>query len=236
MTGNPVRAGFDATRGATSERAERRGAAVCSLTIPHPPSAIPLPPSQLLVLGGSGGARSLNENVPRALYKVRRQLAGWQIVHQSGEADLDATQTLYAKLDLPATVVPFLGDMPAVLARDRSGRLPGRRHDVGRIGGRRACRRVLLPYPHATDDHQAANARHFAAGGGCVTIDEREMAGRLDDQLADMLCFLLANDELRRRMSAAMRELARPNAADDVAELIWSIVSSRSLRAELAAA
>jgi UDP-N-acetylglucosamine--N-acetylmuramyl-(pentapeptide) pyrophosphoryl-undecaprenol N-acetylglucosamine transferase len=95
---------------------------------------------------------------------------------------------------------------------------------------------VLLPYPHATGDHQAANARYFAAGGGCVTIDQREVAGRLDDQLADMLCFLSANDDLRDRMSAAMRKLARPNAADDVAELIWSIVSSRSVQAEAVAA
>ncbi len=94
---------------------------------------------------------------------------------------------------------------------------------------------VLLPYPHAADDHQAANARHFAAGGGCITIDERDAPGRLDDQLADMLCFLVANEGLRRQMSAAMSELARPNAAADVAELIWSIVSSRSLRAELSA-
>ena len=94
---------------------------------------------------------------------------------------------------------------------------------------------VLLPYHHATDDHQAANARHFAAGGGCVTIDEREISDRLDDRLADMLCFLLANEALRRRMSAAMSESARPTAAHDVAELIWSIVSSRSVQAEAAA-
>ena len=53
---------------------------------------------------------------------------------------------------------------------------------------------ILLPYPQAADDHQLANARAFSAGGGCVTIDEREMPGRLDDRLADMLCFLLAND------------------------------------------
>ena len=86
---------------------------------------------------------------------------------------------------------------------------------------------VLVPYPHATDDHQAANARVFSAAGGCITIDHAKLAGPLDDQLADMLCFLLANDGLRRQMSAAMREMARPHAAEDVAELIWSIVSSR---------
>ena len=193
-----------------------------------------LPPSQLLVLGGSGGARSLNENVPRALYKVRRQLADWYIVHQSGQADLDATKSLYRKFDLPATVVPFIEDMPAML---RTTDLA-----VCRAGGTTLAElsaagvpSVLLPYPHATDDHQLANARAFSAGGGCVTIDEREISDRLDDRLADMLCFLLANEALRRRMSAAMYQSARPTAAQDVAELIWSIVSSRSLKAQAAA-
>jgi UDP-N-acetylglucosamine--N-acetylmuramyl-(pentapeptide) pyrophosphoryl-undecaprenol N-acetylglucosamine transferase len=235
MTGNPVRAGFVGGGGrGTGDERDDVGEDLAST----PALTLALsqwekgPERRLLVLGGSGGARSLNENVPRALYKIRGQLAGWQIVHQSGESELDATRTLYAKLDVAATVTPFLGDMPAVLAASDLA--------ICRAGGTTLAElaaagvpAVLLPYPHATDNHQAANARHFAAGGGCVTIDERDVAGRLDDQFADMLCFLLANDDLRGRMSAAMRELARPNAAEDVAELIWSIVSSRSVSAEL---
>lgn len=220
VIGNPVREGF-------VQKGREEMASDSS-----PPSLAPNP--LLLVLGGSGGARSLNENVPRSLYKIRSQLTGWQIVHQSGESELDATQTLYAKLDLPATVVPFISDMPATLAAADLA--------VCRAGGTSLAElavvgvpAILLPYPHATDDHQAANARVYSAGGGCVTIDEREVAGRLDDQMADMLCFLLANDSLRGRMSEAMRDLAHPNAADDAAELIWSIVSSQSLRNELAA-
>ena len=74
----------------------------------------------------------------------------------------------------------------------------------------------------------------FPPAAGALQSTSGEMPGRLDDQLADMLCFLLANDGLRGQMSAAMRELARPNAAEDVAELVWSIVSSRSHRPELA--
>ena len=177
----------------------------------------------------------MNENVPRALYKVRGQLTGWQIVHQSGESELDATRTLYAKLDLPAMVVPFLGDMPAELSATALA--------VCRAGGTTLAElaaagvpALLLPYPRATDDHQAANARHFARAAGALQSTSAGLAGRLDDHLADMLCFLLANDELRGRMASAMHELARPRAADDVAELIWSIVSSRSVRAEVAVA
>ena len=258
VTGNPIRPGFDrnteVTLSTISAQPERReemdmgreeGVLVesfrwcdrssTSLRVSESPSLRSLLPAyQLLVLGGSGGARSLNENVPRALYKVRRQLADWYIVHQSGQADLDATKSLYRKFDLPATVVPFIEDMPAML---RTTDLA-----VCRAGGTTLAElsatgvpSVLLPYPHATDDHQLANARAFSAGGGCVTIDEREISDRLDDRLADMLCFLLANEALRRRMSAAMHQTARPTAAQDVAELIWSVVSSRSLESQLAA-
>jgi len=206
VTGNPIRHGF---RIATSGAEQRR----------------------LLVLGGSNGARSLNENVPRALYKNYGSLRNWTITHQCGESDVEAVRTLYDKFALKATAVPFLSDMPEVLG--------GTDLAICRAGGTTLAElatagvpAIVVPYPHATDDHQLANARHFAVGGGCVTIDERGAQGRLDDRMADMVCFLVANDELRRRMSAAMLELAKPNAADDVAELIWSIASSRSRRAE----
>ena len=230
VTGNPIRTGFCHER--SEVRGQGSGGKYGISTINNQQSTIS---SQLLVLGGSGGARALNENAPRAIYKIRHLLHGWRIVHQSGQSGRESTQTLYAKLDLAATVVPFLSDMPAVLgATDLA---------VCRAGGTSLAElaaagvpAVLVPYPHATDDHQAANARLFSAAGGCITIDQREPAGPLDDQLADMLCFLLANDGLRRQMSAAMRAMARPHAAEDVAELIWSIVSSRSIRAELAAA
>ena len=219
ITGNPVRAGF-----VTGNRSRDVLGAEC-----QDPAR-----RQLLVLGGSGGARALNENVPRALYKIRGQLEGWSIVHQSGEADFDATRTLYDKFDLPATVLPFVRNMATTLAASHLA--------VCRAGGTTLAElavagvpAVLLPYPHATDNHQAANAQVFAAGGGCITIDPQEMPGRLDDHFADMLCFLLANDALRQRMSAAMQKMARPNAADEVTGLIWSIVASRSFAAEMPA-
>ncbi len=203
-------------------------------TIECSPSALRPPPLafRLLVLGGSGGARALNENVPLALYKNRSQLAGWQIVHQSGQAEFDAVRTLYSKLDMPAAVVPFVEEMPQTLAATDLA--------ICRAGGTTLAElsaagvpAVLLPYPHATDDHQAANARHYAAGGGCITIDQRNLTGRLDDEMAEKICFLLANKGLREQMAAEMRKMARPNAAADVAELIWSIVSSRSRQEEL---
>ena len=222
VTGNPLRRGFQ----------RRRCQATLTLTLSQGERG---PARQLLVLGGSSGAQSLNENLPRALYKVRPQLTGWRIVHQAGQSEVDSTRALYGKLALEATVVPFVNDMPQVLAATDLA--------ICRAGGTTLAElaatgvpAVLLPYPHATDLHQAANARHFAAAGGCITIDPREVTGRLDGQLAEVVRTVLSSDGLRQRMSAAMYRLARPNAADDVAELIWSIVSSRSHETAPAAA
>ena len=168
------------------------------------------------------------------LYKVRSQLAGWRIIHQSGPSDFDATRALYGKFALEAAVVPFVEDMPRTLSATDLA--------ICRAGGTSLAElaasgvpAVLIPYPYAADDHQAANARHFADGGGCVTIDAREVPGRLDAELAEVVCPLLTSEARRRQMSAAMFDLARPNAADDVAELIWSTVSSRSCHAVPAA-
>jgi UDP-N-acetylglucosamine--N-acetylmuramyl-(pentapeptide) pyrophosphoryl-undecaprenol N-acetylglucosamine transferase len=183
----------------------------------------------LVVLGGSGGASTLNENVPRALYKVRTELAGWEIVHQSGEADLQQTRELYRKLSLQATVVAFLDQMPPVLAASSLA--------VCRAGGTTLAElaaagvpALLVPYPHAAGNHQRQNADVFSSAGGSITLDQRELPGRLDDHLADALSRVLGDAAGRQRMSAAMRRLARPQAAAEVADLILQIVQRPSER------
>ncbi len=181
-----------------------------------------LPQHRLLILGGSAGARSLNENVPRALYKVRTKLTGWQIVHQSGEADFEATGELYRKLDLEATVAPFLADVPGVLAATDLA--------VCRSGGSTLAElaaagvpAVLMPYPHATNDHQHKNAQMFTRAGGAVMLDGRELPGRLDDHLADAISLLLGDPDRRSRMSGTMRRFARPGAAAEVADSVLQL-------------
>ena len=113
--------------------------------------------AKLLILGGSGGARALNENVPRALDRVRRQLDGWTILHQSGESQFKATDALYRRLGLPALVVPFITDVPGVLAETDLA--------VSRAGGTTLAEltalgvpAVLVPLPTSANDHQRRNA------------------------------------------------------------------------------
>ena len=196
VTGNPIRGGFGSTT-RPPLRAARH---------------------QLLILGGSNGARAINESVPRALCRVRSRLHGWKIVHQSGESGLEATGGLYRKLPevLAATDLAVCRAGGTTLAELAAAAVPA----------------VLLPYPHAADDHQRRNAELFTASGGSVTLDQRELSGRLDDHLAAVLSGLLGDGNKRGRMSAAMLRLARPRAARDVAELILDVASGQPRHAE----
>ena len=95
---------------------------------------------------------------------------------------------------------------------------------------------VLLPYPHAADDHQRKNADVFVAAGGALLLDDRELSGRLDDHLSALLTELAAQPERLAAMSAAMLGMARPDAAADVAALIWSVAASQAPRSRVRAA
>ena len=191
---------------------------------------------RLIVLGGSGGARSLNENVPRALHKIRHLLTDWQVVHQTGDAGVESTRELYRKLAIEAEVQAFWPNMPAMLA--------GSSLAVCRAGGTTLAElsaagtpALLLPYPQATDDHQRGNAAFYVSAGAAQMLDERELIGRFDDQLAEMLVQLLSDANCRMLLSRGMGRLAKPRAAAHVATLVWSLVTSQAhgKRAKMAA-
>lgn len=184
----------------------------------------------LLVLGGSGGAQTLNEQAPLALYKAGPALAGWHVVHQSGTRDVESTRALYGKLGLDATVVPFIENMPQSM---RASQLA-----ISRAGGTTLAElaasglpAILLPYPAATDDHQRKNADVFQAAGACRTLDERELPGRLDNHLATCVAELAAAAPARVRMAQAMARLARPDATRRVAKRIGGLLAERRLAA-----
>lgn len=198
VTGNPLRAGFAAASAGRCRTPDR---------------------PQLLVLGGSGGAQTLNEQAPRAIYKAGDVLAGWDIVHQTGPRDSAATAELYARLGLAAQVTPFIKDMPGVLAATDLA--------ISRAGGTTLAElavcgvpAILLPFPRATFDHQRQNAEVFQAAGAAQLLDERQVAGRLDNELAGQVRLLAADPGARHHMAARMQRFARPAAAFTVAEAV----------------
>lgn len=183
---------------------------------------------QLLVMGGSGGSRTLNEQVPRALYKARAAIHGWRIVHQTGDRNATAVRELYAKFGLSPTISTFFDDVPRLLAETDLA--------ISRAGGTTlaelaavAVPTILVPYEKAADNHQRLNAEVFHAAGAVELIDPRDVPGRLDDRLAESIARLSSHPHRTRRMAEAIHEFARPNAARAVVRTIRDVLRSRQL-------
>jgi UDP-N-acetylglucosamine--N-acetylmuramyl-(pentapeptide) pyrophosphoryl-undecaprenol N-acetylglucosamine transferase len=190
MSGNPIRRAFVAAAG---------GAAT-------PPGS-----RRLLVVGGSQGARAVNDLVAGALDLLARRGAAPEVVHQTGQGDAERLAARYAAAGLGDRVAvrPFIDDMPAAyqaadLVVGRAGALTLAELAVT---GRPA---ILIPLPTAADDHQTKNAEAFARAGAAVTLRQADAS---PDGLAELLVDVLGDAERRARMSAAMRDLARPEAA-----------------------
>ncbi len=183
---------------------------------------------RLIVMGGAGGARSLNEHMPRALARLRSQLAGWEIVHQSGEGQLQQTVARYREANVDALVVAFIDEIaPVMFASDLV---------VCRPGGTTLAElslasipAILVPYPRVMDYH-LPNAEIFAAAGAATLIDETELAGPLEAALAEHLEPLIVDDARRSKMAASMRRMARPGASANVTNAIYEGLFSTSVR------
>jgi UDP-N-acetylglucosamine--N-acetylmuramyl-(pentapeptide) pyrophosphoryl-undecaprenol N-acetylglucosamine transferase len=177
----------------------------------------------ILILGGSQGARTLNEDVPSALEAAGIARSKLRVVHQTGEAMRDDVEATYRQLGIEAEVVTFIDDMAraysnAALVIARAGATTlAELCAIGRPS-------ILIPFPFAADDHQAKNAEALQARGAAVCVRESELdvegLGRMVDEL-------LHDGERRRSMARAAREHGKPDAAaaivDDMLSWLGSI-------------
>jgi len=252
LTGNPLRAEFEPTdtlRGSRAVSAKSlhaegnvaaetpRGSRTMPAETPRPahddgpsgPDVERQRRARLLVLGGSGGARWLNEHLPGLLARERESLAGWEILHQTGPNDVESTRGRYAARGLDARVTAFIDNMPAAL---RGAGLVVCRAGATTLSELAAtgAPAVLIPYPHAADDHQQRNAHVFGRSGAAIVVDQRGEPQAVEASLSETLRRLLADGSLRRRMAQAMSRQARPGAAQQVARLVLSIAARRAMR------
>ncbi|MET3789933.1 undecaprenyldiphospho-muramoylpentapeptide beta-N-acetylglucosaminyltransferase [Aquamicrobium terrae] len=183
-------------------------------------------PFRLLVFGGSQGAQFFSDAMPAAVRQLPDALRNRLVVtQQARKEDVDRVAAAYAELGLPAEISPFFTDMAermvnAQLVISRSGA-----STVSEIAviGRPA---LLVPYPHALDHDQAANAAALAAAGGA----EVHVQSSLDAaKLAGLIGALMAAPERLRTMAGAARSVGRPNAAGLLADLTEAIASGQSL-------
>lgn len=190
--GNPVREEIAATAPPAQRFAGRTG------------------PLRLLVVGGSLGASVLNLTVPQALARIpagQRPL----VTHQAGEKQIDALRAAYRDAGADGELLPFIDDMAARYAAAdlvicRAGALTVA--ELAAVG----VASVLVPFPHAVDDHQTGNARFLSEHGAAILLPQHELS-------ADALAGLLAGLNRARllEMACKARELAKPQAAFEVA-------------------
>lgn len=169
-------------------------------------------PLRILVVGGSLGAAALNEAVPAALGRMpadQRPL----VVHQAGEKQIDGLRTAYARARVKGDLRPFIDDMASAYAEAdlvicRAGALTVA--ELAAVG----VASLLVPFPHAVDDHQTGNARFLAERGGAYLLPQTELN-------AERLAGILASIDRPRllQMAEHARALARPLAAAEVARV-----------------
>jgi len=172
-----------------------------------PPRRAPTKPLRLLVFGGSQGARQINDAMIESATELLR--IGIEVFHQTGEGDRDRVADAYAKAGVAAEVVAFEPEMPrryawADLALCRSGALTVAELAMAGLPA------LLVPYPYAADDHQAANARALEHAGAARRLDAHRFDAAM---LVAALESLAAHPGELERMGAAAAGLARPEAA-----------------------
>jgi UDP-N-acetylglucosamine--N-acetylmuramyl-(pentapeptide) pyrophosphoryl-undecaprenol N-acetylglucosamine transferase len=177
---------------------------------------IPQKPLRVLITGGSQGALPVNRAFVDAMDFLAIRKNEMSIVHQTGERDYDAVRTAYARHEILAEVVPFLGNMPerfewADIIVCRAGAITAA--EVAAAG--RAA--IFIPFGRATDSHQLRNAQEMARqGAGRVIIEGELNFARLSNEIFS----LLDNPAEIERMGAAAHGLSRPNATRDIVNLI----------------
>jgi UDP-N-acetylglucosamine--N-acetylmuramyl-(pentapeptide) pyrophosphoryl-undecaprenol N-acetylglucosamine transferase len=181
----------------------------------------PEPPYRMLVLGGSQGARQINEAIIDALPSIPPTRL--RVVHQTGVADRERVEAAYRAAGIDAEVIEFERDMPrryreADFALCRAGALTVAELAMAGLPA------LLVPYPFAADDHQAANARALADAGAAEVLPSRPLTGA--DLIAALDALLAAPDALRA-MGAAAAKLARPDAAERIVEACAELLAGR---------
>lgn len=202
LLGNPVRRAFvDAARAASSD-----------------PEGFEARARTVLVLGGSQGAKVLNEAVPAALAALGLAGRGLTVVHQTGAAMRDEVAARYAALGVDAEVTSFVDDMARaysasalVIARAGATTLA----EVCAIGRPS----ILVPYPYAADDHQARNAEALEREGAAVAIREDALDA---ERLAEAARRLLDDVVARQSMADAARQHGRPDAAAAIVDDLFA--------------
>jgi UDP-N-acetylglucosamine--N-acetylmuramyl-(pentapeptide) pyrophosphoryl-undecaprenol N-acetylglucosamine transferase len=175
----------------------------------------------ILVLGGSLGATALNDLLPDALSRVGRPV---RVVHQTGAKGRDVVEQRYQEKGIVAEVREFLDDMPRryaeadlVICRAGATTLA----ELGVVG----LPSILVPFPHAADNHQEVNAQSLVHAGAAILQRQSETSA---EKLGSIVRELGNNPEKRAEMARAALGVGKPHAAKEIAEACIQLVKEKT--------
>lgn len=169
---------------------------------------------RLLVVGGSLGAQAINELLPDVLADLPADLRP-EVWHQTGKRNIKGAEEKYNALELnDVRVVPFIEAMDeafawADLVLCRAGALTVSELAIAGVAS------VLVPFPHAVDDHQTMNACYLADAGAAILVDQKDLN---KEMLTQLLTDQLSQREVLQGMAEKARELGKPEAGKQVAD------------------
>jgi UDP-N-acetylglucosamine--N-acetylmuramyl-(pentapeptide) pyrophosphoryl-undecaprenol N-acetylglucosamine transferase len=176
-------------------------------------------PFTILIVGGSQGANAMNQAVLKAWPLLAKGAEPLRIIHQTGDRDYNEAVKTHREMGSGAEVYAFIDDMPGTLAKadlviSRAGA-----NAVAELAasGRAA---LLIPFPGAADQHQLDNARAMEKAGAARVIVQSELT---PERLAKEVGDLLQNPDALRRMEDSARSLAKPDAAERIADLVEAL-------------
>ena len=177
----------------------------------------------LLVTGGSQGAEGINQAIVNIAPTLCDAVEGLQILHLTGARDLEAVSTAYAKANIAAITHAFLDDIPAAL--NAATLVVGRAGassmaEIAAIG----APAILVPYPHAADNHQFHNAGAFVAAGAARMVEQND---GMSDVLSEQIIDLFRDPEKLNTLSRNVHRRHEPNAARRIAECILAATTHR---------
>ncbi len=175
----------------------------------------------LLIFGGSQGAHRINEKMMEALDWLEGIRDVLSIIHQTGRDDLEFVSRNYQRRGFRASVKAFIDDMAACY---RDAHLVICRSGATTVSELSVCRRasILIPYPHATHNHQVLNAKALVEAGAARMISNSDLTGKL---LADTILSLHENRDEILAMEKRAGDLAQPNAADQIVDWCYKLIS-----------
>ncbi|MEM1262327.1 MAG: undecaprenyldiphospho-muramoylpentapeptide beta-N-acetylglucosaminyltransferase [Pseudomonadota bacterium] len=195
VVGNPVRTEITRLAEPATRAADRNG------------------PLRVLVLGGSLGAHSLNEHVPAGLGMLALT-TDLEVRHQTGRGSIDDVAAAYRNADVTARVDPYIKDMAAAYAWADFAVCRGGALTLAELTAA-GLPAIVVPFPHAVDDHQRANAAAFVDSGAGLILDDNSLSA---SSLFEVTSRLGLERDLLLSRAAAARRLAYPDATARIAQ------------------